>query len=158
MSAERAWDKLHAGFQRGIRGTAPGRSLADASETMMRDHSFMRVYWSGAAIALLADVELRRRSGGAQSLDTALAAFSDCCLPADRSWSAPELLGKLDRLTGTGVFMDLYRKYVDSDHFPALGALYADLGLQPVSATRLRFDPTAPQAAIRAAIMRAPER
>jgi hypothetical protein len=157
MSAERAWDKLHAGFERGIRGTAPGRSLADASETMMRDRSFMRVYWSGAAIALLADVELRRRSGGAQSLDTALAAFGACCLPADRSWSAPELLGELDRLTGTGVFMELYRKYVDSDHFPELGALYADLGLQPMSETSLRLDPTAPQAAICAAIMRAPE-
>lgn len=157
MSAERAWDKLHAGFERGIRGTAPGRSLADASETMMRDRSFMRVYWSGAAIALLADVELRRRSGGAQSLDSALAAFGACCLPADRSWSAPELLGELDRLTGTGVFMELYRKYVDSDHFPELGALYADLGLQPMSETSLRLDPTAPQAAICAAIMRAPE-
>lgn len=157
MSAERAWDKLHAGFERGIRGTAPGRSLADASETMMRDRSFMRVYWSGAAIALLADVQLRRRSGGAQSLDSALAAFGACCLPADRSWSAPELMGELDRLTGTGVFMELYRKYVDSDHFPELGALYADLGLQPMSETSLRLDPTAPQAAICAAIMRAPE-
>jgi hypothetical protein len=157
ISAERAWDKLHAGFERGIRGTAPGRSLADASETMMRDRSFMRVYWSGAAIALLADVELRRRSGGAQSLDTALAAFGACCLPADRSWSAPELLGELDRLTGTGVFMNLYRKYVDSDHFPELGALYAELGLRPMSETSLRLDPTAPQAAICAAIMRAPE-
>ena len=158
MSAERAWDKLHAGFERGIRGTAPGRSLADASETMMRDHSFMRVYWSGAAIALLADVELRRRSGGAQSLDTALAAFGSCCLPAERSWSAPELLGELDRLTGTGVFLGLYQKYVDSDRFPALDALYAELGLQPMSETSLRLDPTAPQAAICAAIMRAPER
>jgi len=157
VSAERAWDKLHAGFERGIRGTAHGRSLADASETMMRERAFMRVYWSGAAIALLADVELRRRSGGAQSLDTALAAFSACCLPADHSWSAPALLRELDRLTGTGVFMELYRKYVDSDRFPALGALYADLGLQPVSETRLRLDPTAPQAAIRAAIMHAPE-
>jgi hypothetical protein len=54
--------------------------------------------------------------------------------------------------------MELYRQYVDSDRFPALDGLYADLGLQPVSVTRLRFDPTAPQAAIRAAIMRAPER
>jgi hypothetical protein len=157
MSAARAWDKLHAGFERGIRGTAPGHSLAEASETMMRDRSFMRVYWSGAAIALLADVQLRRRSRGEQSLDTALAAFGACCLPADRSWSASELLRELDRLTDSGVFMELYRQYVDSDRFPDLGALYAELGLQPISKTSLRLDPTAPQAAIRAAIMRAPE-
>jgi predicted metalloprotease with PDZ domain len=156
-SAQWSWDALHAGFERGIRGTARGRSLAEVSETMMRDHSFMRVYWSGAAIALLADVELRRRSGGAQSLDTALAALGDCCLPADRSWSARELMQQLDRLTDTTVFIQLYRKYIDSDDFPDLGAVYAELGLQPISATRLRLDPTAPGAAICGAIMAAPE-
>ncbi len=157
ISAQRAWNGLHAGFGRGVRGAARGRSLAETSETMMRDRSFMRVYWSGAAIALLADVELRRRSGGAQSLDTALAAFADCCLPADRSWSARELMRQLDRLSGTGVFMELYRKHVDSDEFPDLGTLYDDLGLQPVGETRLRLDPTARGAAICEAIMRAPK-
>jgi len=156
-SAESAWNKLHAGFERGIRGTPHGRSLAEVSETMMRDRSFMRVYWSGAAMALLADVELRRRSAGAQSLDTALAALSDCCLPAERSWTARELMWKLDRLTGTTVFMDLYRKHVDSDEFPELGAVYAELGLQPISATSLRLDPAASEAAICAAIMAPPE-
>jgi len=155
--AQWAWNALHAGFERGIRGTPRGRSLAEVSETMMRDHSFMRVYWSGAAIALLADVELRRRSGGAQSLDTALAALGDCCLPTDRSWSARELMQQLDRLTDTTVFIQLYRKYIDSDNFPDLDAVYAELGLQPMSATRLHLDPTAPGAAIREAIMAAPE-
>lgn len=156
-SAPWAWNALHAGFERGIRDTPRGRSLAEVSETMMRDRSFMRVYWSGAAIALLADVELRRRSGGAQSLDTALAAFGDCCLPADRSWSARELMRQLDRLTATTVFMDLYRKHVDADDFPDLGAVYGELGLQSMSATRLRLDPTAAAAAICEAIMTATE-
>ncbi len=157
MSAQWAWNELHAGFERGIRGTPPGRSLAEVSETMMRDHSFMRVYWSGAAIALLADVELRRRSRGAKSLDTALAAFRDCCLPSDRSWSARELMRRLDRLTGETVFMKLYRAHVDSDDFPDLRAVYRELGLQPMGATKLRLDPTAPGATIRRAIMTAPE-
>jgi hypothetical protein len=156
-SAPWAWNALHAGFERGIRGTQRGRSLAEVSETMMRDHSFMRVYWSGAAIALLADVESRRRSEGAQSLDTALAAFGNCCLPADRSWNARELMRKLDQLTDTTVFMELYKKHVDSDDFPDLDALYGELGLQSMSATRLRLDPTAPGAAICEAIMTAPE-
>ena len=157
LSARSAWEELHAGFERGIRGTPRGRSLAEVSETMMRDHTFMRVYWSGAAIALLADVELRRRSGGAQSLDTALSAFSDCCLPTARSWSAREWMQQLDRLSGTTVFMELYRRYVDSDDFPDLGSLYAELGLQPLSETRLRLDPAAPGVEKRRAIMRAAE-
>ena len=151
-----AWNRLHAGFERGIRGTPRGRSLAEVSETMMRDRSFMRVYWSGAAILLLADVELRRRSGGAQSLDSALAAFGDCCLPADRSWSGREFMRELDRITGTTVFMELYDQHIDSDEFPDLTPVYADLGLEPVSRTRLNIDPGAPDAAICAAIMAAP--
>jgi hypothetical protein len=155
-SPEEAWDRLHSGFERGIRGTPHGRSLAEVSETMMRDRSFMRVYWSGAAIALLADVELRRRSGGAQSLDSALAAFGDCCLPADRDWSGRAFMRELDRITGTTVFMELYDQHVDSDEFPALASVYADLGLQRMSSTRLNIDPTASDAAICAAIMAAP--
>ena len=156
-SAQWAWNRLHAGFERGIRGTPRGRSLAETSETMMRDRTYMRVYWSGAAIALLADVELRRRTGGAQSLDTALAALGDCCLPAERSWTAREVLQKLDGLTGTTVFMELYKTHIDSADFPDLGAVYAELGLQPMSATTLRLDPAAPGAAICAAIMSAPQ-
>ena len=53
--------------------------------------------------------------------------------------------------------MELYRKHVDSDDFPDLVALYGELGLQSMSATRLRLDATAPEAAICAAIMTAPE-
>jgi hypothetical protein len=156
MSAQWAWEELHAGFERGVRGTPRGRTLAQVSETMMRDHSFMRVYWSGAAIALLADVELRRRSGATQSLDTALAALRDCCLPSDRSWSAREVMRRLDDLTGESVFMELYREHVGSDAFPDLGALYAALGIEPLSRTEIRLDPDAPQAAICEAIMAAP--
>jgi len=38
----------------------------------------MKVYWSGAALALLADVELRRRSDGEQTLDDILGEFQQC--------------------------------------------------------------------------------
>jgi len=157
ISPQAAWDELDAGFKRGIRGTPKGRSLAEVSETMMRDRSFMRVYWSGAAISLLADVELRRRSSGTQSLDTALAAFGDCCLPSDRSWSAREMLEKLDELTGFDVFMVLYRKYVDSDRFPDLGAIYRELGLRSIGQTGLHLESDAPLRAIREAIMAPPK-
>jgi hypothetical protein len=156
-SPAEAWNRLHAGFERGIRGTPRGRSLAEVSETMMRDRSFMRVYWSGAAIALLADVELRRRSDGTQSLDSALAAFGDCCLPADRRWNGREFMRELDRITGTTVFMELYDQHVDSDEVPALATVYTDLGLERINRTRLNMNPTAEDAAICAAIMAAPE-
>jgi len=156
-SVQTTWNELHAGFERGLQSTRRGRSLAEASAAMLQNHAFMRVYWSGAAIALLADVELRRRTAGTQSLDTALATIAACCLPSERHWHARELLQRLDQATGTRVFMNLYRKYINADTFPDLGTTYTALGLHPVSARKLRLDTTAPDAAICKAIMTAPK-
>ena len=47
----------------------------------MRD-TRMKVYWSGASLALMADVEIRRRSGGNESLDSVLGQLQQCCLPS----------------------------------------------------------------------------
>jgi hypothetical protein len=67
-----ACDRIYAGFGRGRKG-GTGRSLRDESRDMRETHAYMRVYWGGTAIALLWDVELRRRSDGKVSLDDALA-------------------------------------------------------------------------------------
>jgi predicted metalloprotease with PDZ domain len=155
LRPEQAWEELHAGFRRGIAGTRRNQTLAEASENMLRDRAFMRVYWSGTAIALLADTELRRRSEGRQSLDTALDALRRCCLPSHRRWGAAELLAELDRLTDTRVFSDLYRRHVPSDAFPDLASVYRRLGLEP-SGGGLRLDDGAPEAGTREAIMRPP--
>ena len=50
---------------------------------MYRNGAFMRVYWEGAAIMLLADQRLRARTQGSQSLDTALDALAPM-LPVSR--------------------------------------------------------------------------
>lgn len=130
LSPIQAWRKLHAGFERGRNATLPDLSLLEASEHMMRDRAFQRVYWSGAAIALLADVELRRRSGGAKSLDTAMAALQACCLPAQRQWSSVALMTRLDAMSGTDVFTRLYSRHARASEFPDLRPVYAHLGLE----------------------------
>ena len=45
-------------------GTSPHGHFSGQLRTIIDNR--MRVYWSGAALALMADVELRRRSGGAE--------------------------------------------------------------------------------------------
>jgi len=67
LTEKQAWEKMIAGFNRGIRGTSSEHSLTQDSETMMRNRSFMRVYWSGAAISLTADTLLRNKSRNKQS-------------------------------------------------------------------------------------------
>ncbi len=94
---ERAWQKLHAGFERG-RASRPDLSPNEAALAGVR-RARMKIYWSGAAVALLADVELRERSGGKESLDIALGRLQHCCLPSTRTWSGTELFAKA-RLAG----------------------------------------------------------
>ena len=89
----------------------------------------MKVYWSGAAIALLADIQLRRQSNGEESLDTVLGQLQACCLPSRRRWSGQRLFEKLDSFIASPVFMPLYREYANQEGFPELASVLRDLGV-----------------------------
>jgi predicted metalloprotease with PDZ domain len=149
LTEEQAWQKLHSGFERGKRATR-GDSLAKA--TRSGRGATMRVYWSGAAIMLKADLRLRELTGGIQSIDTALASLQDCCFEEGRNWRARELFRELDRLTGHTVFMDLYQEHAMDDEFPDLSQTYGQLGLVPRSGSIL-LEPDAPHGRIRYQIM-----
>lgn len=151
MSAQEAWRDMDSGFDRGRR-QINGMTLAEATERMRHSRMFMRVYWSGTAIMLLADLQLRKSSGNAQSLDSALAALGNCCLQTNREWTAPELFAKLDELTGTKIFSTLLSEYVNSAQFPDLSQAYRDLGLVSASG-RLFMVSDAPFTHLRDAIM-----
>jgi hypothetical protein len=151
MSAEEAWSDLHAGFGRG-RSEATDLTLAEATQRMYRSRFFMKVYWSGTAIVMLADIRLRQISGGSQSLDTALAALHGCCSDMRQEWRARELFAKLDELTATNVFTDLLDEHVDSTRFPDLSSAYRELGLVPAG-RGVKLAPDAPRAELRDAIM-----
>ena len=154
ISATAAWERLFAGFRRGGRAT-DGVTLAAATREMHRRGAYLRVYWSGAALALLADVELRRQSAGAKSLDLALARLAECCLPSERAWSAAALLGRLDELTEADVFMRLHARHVHSPAFPDLAGAAAALGIVE-EGDALRFAQDDASAALRQAIMSPP--
>ncbi|MDX1515345.1 MAG: hypothetical protein R3288_00825 [Woeseiaceae bacterium] len=145
----RAWQKLVEGFERGRR-SSPGLSPNQAASRGGRG-STMKIYWSGAAIALLADVELRRRSDGAESLDTVLAELKRCCLPADSAWNGQRLFAQLDAFAGEPVFMPLYRRHANTAGFPSLAATLAQLGVE-LDDGRVSLNDSAPLAALRRAM------
>ena len=151
IGAREAWQDMHDSFVHGIR-TLPGMTLAQATERMYQSGDFMRVYWEGAAIMLLADQRLRARSGGKQSLDTALDQLQRCCLAPDVGWRAVDLFSKLDTITGTSVFGELHGAYVDSEQLPDVGAAYRLLGIR-LEAGKIALDDSAPQREDRDAIM-----
>lgn len=156
LTQRRSWEKLYQGFQRGINRNYQG-TLKQASERMYSDGTNMRVYWSGAAIAMLADIQLRQRSNGKQSLISALEGLKDCCLPSDRLWSAWEVMSALDDITNTSIFTDLYNQYVYSRQFPEYQTTFEKLGIQ-VQNNRIKLKSSAELLSIRNSIMGAPSR
>jgi hypothetical protein len=154
ISETDAWRKLVAGFGRGQSGTQRGISLDDASRAMRRERAFMRVYWSGAAIALLADTQLRQSHAG-MSLDEALSRLARCCLPSPRMWTARQAFERMDELTGNDVFVALAEQYRSSDQFPDVDDLLLRLGVIGRGDT-LSLDDDAELAPLRRALMRTP--
>lgn len=122
-STHTALRKLAAGFERG-RKSQPRLSPNEAAREGVRTARY-KIYWSGAAIALLADVALREQSAGEESLDVILGRFQQCCLPSRRSWSGQEFFEKLDSLAMNPVFAPLYRRFANQPGFPDVDAILA---------------------------------
>jgi predicted metalloprotease with PDZ domain len=149
LSEQEAWERLHAGFERGRRATRE-ETLSEATRSGWG--SIMRVYWSGAAMMLKADSRLRALSKGEQSLDSALEKLGDCCMTRGRNWRARDLLAELDRLTGFTVFSDLYDNHVLDKEFPDVQSTFTKLGIVPRQES-VTIDNDAPWNGIRMSIM-----
>jgi hypothetical protein len=146
-----AWQKIVDGLERG-RLSRPELSPNGAAADGRRSGG-MKVYWAGAAIALIADVELRERSGGAEGLNDVLGRFQNCCLPAREIWSGPEFFAKLDTFVSEPLFMPLYKRYAETAGFPDTSEVMERLGVS-VSADKISLKRNAELAAFREAITR----
>ena len=150
LSETQAWQRLYDGFKRGENGTRGG-SLAQA--TRKGRGSTMRVYWSGAALMLMADMQLRETTDGRQSLDTALQSLSACCMANGKTWRARELFERLDELTGTEILTGLYQKHIHEHSFPDMRSTWDDLGVNTRN-NRVSLSDDAPLKDVRTAIMK----
>jgi hypothetical protein len=152
ISAAEAWSELDDGFRRGrSQIEADGDDLAAASASMHRTHRYWRVYWSGTAIALLIDLELRRRTR--HDLDGAIAAVRGGFEGRVVRPSAQDVLQAIDRHTGTAIATEIAGQWLGSTAFPDLGRAYRELGLVAGARGALELDPKAPAAKIARAIM-----
>lgn len=149
ISPKQAYQHLLDGFERG-KSNGGELSLRDESTRMHERRSFYRVYWAGAALAFLTDVEARRAAG--PTLDSALRAFAECCAASQEEWTAERVLTHLDRTLGAPRFTEHARRWLDSNEFPELDATLRALGVARGSRGEAIFGRTA-GAAIRDAIM-----
>ena len=154
ISEREAWQKLYEGFERGRADTVlDGTTLAEVSRDLRRNHAYMRVYWSGARYFLAADLELRRASGGKESLDSALARLNQCC--GDDAMSVQEIVRTLDRLNDTRLFQRLYAQHRDSTRMPDYIGLFDKLGVAVVDGT-VELSYSGAPSRLRSGIMTAP--
>ena len=138
-----AWSAIERGLARG-REACTGMTLREASRSMQETRAYACVYWSGAAVVLLADVAYRRAGS---SLDVAVA----------RAWphhaehtTATQLITWLDGASD-GIFGTVASTALDATTFPDLSEAYAWLGVEVAGEVTLRAD--APGAAARMALM-----
>jgi hypothetical protein len=113
--------------------------------------SWGRTYWGGAIFCLLADVEMRKRSGNTLGLQDAMRGIVSAGGTHDNSWPIERFIRVGDKAVGMTVLADLYAKMGKHADAPDLAGLWRDLGVidAPEGA---RFDDSAPMAPIRRAI------
>jgi hypothetical protein len=118
-------------------------------------HTWGRTYWGGAMFCLIADVTIRERTQNRLGLQDALRAVLRGSGGLAAHWPIERVLRTGDAAVGVHVLAELYAKYGDAPVTPDLAQLWSRLGVER-DGDSVRLDDSAPLAAIRRAIMRAP--
>jgi hypothetical protein len=117
--------------------------------------SWGRTYWGGAIFCLLADVEMRKRSGNKLGLQDAMRGVLAAGGTHEKDWPIERILTVADTAVGMTVLTELYEKMGKAPYEPDLRQIWTDLGVidTPEGA---RFDDHANLADVRRAITAAP--
>ncbi|MFL5349597.1 MAG: hypothetical protein ACJ8AT_32780 [Hyalangium sp.] len=121
-SAERSWEELLNGFQRG-RQQAHGRTIQE----MIDEDEPPGIYWVGAWLALRIDVELRRATGNRRGLEDVLE-----LLATQGSTATVASYGAaVDAVAGRPLFDALLSEELRRPAFAGLEGLLQELGVTP---------------------------
>jgi hypothetical protein len=112
-------------------------------------------YWSGALFMLMADIGLRRETGGRKGLEDCLGGALWSGLEAWRQVRLPEYVAACDGATGTKVVGNLVDRYYSAGNSVDLPAFWRDLGVSEVDG-RIALNDTAPLAEWRKMIVMGP--
>jgi hypothetical protein len=147
LQAKQVWRDMIEGMPKGE--PSPG------DQGMDRTHTWGRTYWGGALFCLVADINIRKQTGNRRGLRDALRAIVAAGGTIDHEWPLMKALDIGDKATGTTVLSDQYKQWSESPSPVDLPALWKELGvsLGKDRDAGAEFDPHAPSAKIRAAIM-----
>lgn len=144
LSIEQVWADMLHGMPKGL--------PADDDRGLDHTSTWGRTYWGGALFCLVADVELRRASNNRFGLRDALRAVIVAGGNIEHDWPIAKVMETGDRTGGEQhVLATLYARMADAPVAVDLDDLWRRLGVVP-SGDSVRFDDSAPDAAIRRAI------
>jgi predicted metalloprotease with PDZ domain len=110
-----------------------------------------RTYWGGALFCLLADVELREKTGNHRSLDDVLLAIGKTGDSDEDFWPIERVLEEAERATGTPVLRELFERLARKPGTVDLNQLFTRLGVR-AQGDSVAFDEHAPLSALRKSI------
>ena len=143
LKASQVWQDM-------VEGMPKGEPKA-GDEGMDRTHTWGRTYWGGALFCMVADVEIRKRTGNRKGLQDAVRAIVAAGGTIDHDWPLTQALAVGDKATGTTVLTDQYKQWSEAPMQVDLPKLWTELGV--VSARGgAEFSADAPMARIREAI------
>jgi hypothetical protein len=142
-SVDNIWSWMTKGLPQGLAGVE--RRGLDESR------SWGATYWGGALFCLLADVEIRERTGNRKSLDDALRGIVHAGGNVTVSWDLDRAFAEGDKATGVPVLTELHAKMGSKPVAVDLADLWKRLGIS-VEKSGIVYDDAAPLAAIRRSI------
>jgi hypothetical protein len=140
LPVEKVWSDLVEGLPKGL--PKPGDRGLDRTPT------WGRTYWGGALFCLLADIEIRQRTGNRHGLEDSLRAVNEDGGNVEVRWKIERVFEVGDRATGVPVLRELYDRMKATPVDVDLAHLWTQLGVKADGAT-ITFDDGAPLASIR---------
>jgi hypothetical protein len=147
LSAERVWRDMLTGLPQGL--PRPGDRGLDYTPT------WGRTYWGGALFCLLADIEIRKRTGNRLGLQDALRGLLRDGANIETIWPMQRVLEQADAAVGVTVLTELYEQMHATPVDVDLDALWRELGVSMIG-DDVVFDDAAPLASVRRAITAPP--
>ena len=164
LAVGRAWRSISSPLRGCRRATCPRtwsggdmmrdmpKGLPESSDQGLDNtDTWGRKYWGGAMFCLLADIEIRKRTGNRLGLQDAMRGVLAAGGNHEQDWPLDRVLSTADKAVGVDVLTRLHDEMGSKPVTPDLAALWRDLGLKS-QGENLEFDDAAPLAAIRKAI------
>jgi hypothetical protein len=140
---------LWGGLARGMPQGLP----KDGDRGLDHTPTWGRTYWGGAMFCLLADVQMRLRSGTRVGLQHALRGVLAAGGNYSQPWPLERIVAAADAAIGQTTLAELYAMLKDCPRAVDLAALWQDLGVSPGDAGTAVLNGAAPRAALRRAIL-----